>query len=128
MNNSRTHSMYVAIDALPFTKRWGSEDRSGKTDVILGIEIPSSLNAKKENITEWELKLSGLDMSNSKKSAVEIASEVIQNIKDLKEGNLYAKVTYYNAPVKRNNGPSNMMTPWLEDIELIKPTEQQKKR
>jgi hypothetical protein len=123
MNNFGNFVMNVAIDKEPFTKPWKTQNASGEHDILPGVIIPSSPNVRKDNLKEVELKISKEMMQNVKKSALEITKMIVKNEDALKSGNLYAKVTCYMAPIERG-GVTNMFTPYINDIELVQPSEQ----
>jgi hypothetical protein len=125
MNNFGNFVVNVAIDKEPYTKQWQTNNANGEYDVLPGVIIPSTPNVKKENLKEVELKISKEMMQNVKKSSLEITKLVVKNSGQLKDGNLYAKVTCYMAPIERN-GVTNMFTPYINDIELVQPSEQDK--
>lgn len=125
MNNFGNFVVNIAINKEPYTKTWQTQQSKGEYDVLPGIIIPNNANARKDNLKEVELKISRELMQNVKKSTLEISKMVIRNEDNLKNGNLYAKVTCYMAPIERN-GIANMFTPYINDIELVQPSEQNK--
>ena len=122
MNNFGNFVVNIAIDKEPYTKTWQTQQSKGEYDVLPGVIIPSTATARKDNLKEVELKISRELMQNVKKSTLEISKMIIKNEDNLKNGNLYAKVTCYMAPIERN-GVTNMFTPYINDIELIQPSD-----
>ena len=123
MNTLDNFVLNIAINKEPFTKKWQSASANGEYDILPGVIIPHTVT--KKNLKEVELKISRETMRNIKKNTLEISKMVLKNEDKLKSGDLYARVTCYMAPIVRN-GVTNMFTPYINDVELVASSEEDK--
>jgi len=132
MNFNQVCEIPVVLKGKPYPRKWETidketgEKKEGSVHVIRGTLIPNNPNTDPALLREIEFNINGRKIGDTKKDSMDIMELYLINKEKLDKGEAYAVVKTYMGPRSGKDGIVTFFSPFVNDMKIVTPDEDEK--